>query len=179
MTDKQVARGGVAPRTFLALMSLIVVQSLCAVFFLADAVADFNDLGMAATADWHLMVEAVAALSLLLAVAFELRSLLQLLRRQAQVERGLTIAQGALHDLMEAYFREWKLTPSEADVAGFALKGASITEIARLRGSAEGTVKAHLNAIYRKAGVSGRGELVSLMIEDLMGQPLIPDAEAA
>jgi len=32
----------------------------------------------------------------------------------------------------------------------------------------EGTVKAQTNAIYRKAGVSGRPQLLSLFIEDLM-----------
>jgi len=37
-----------------------------------------------------------------------------------------------------------------------------------MRGSAEGTVKSQLNAIYRKAGVGNRGELLSLLIEELM-----------
>lgn len=58
-------------------------------------------------------------------------------------------------------------------MATFAIKGVSITDIAAMRGSAEGTVKAHLNAIYRKAGVSSRSELISLLIEDLMNQPLL------
>ena len=35
-------------------------------------------------------------------------------------------------------------------------------------GRPEGTVKAQTNAIYRKAGVSGRSQLLSLFIEDLM-----------
>ena len=82
------------------------------------------------------------------------------------------MAQGALSDLMEEYFVTWGLTPSEADVATFTIKGYSIAEIAELRGSAEATVKTHLNAIYRKAGVAGRGQLVSLLIEDLMRAPL-------
>ena len=30
-------------------------------------------------------------------------------------------------------------------------------------------MKAHSNAIYRKAGVNGRTQLLSLFIEDLMG----------
>ena len=42
-----------------------------------------------------------------------------------------------------------------------------------MRGSAEGTVKAHLNAIYRKAGVQGRGALLSMLVKDLMQEPLI------
>ena len=56
----------------------------------------------------------------------------------------------------------------EADVALFAIKGLSTAEIAALRQTSEGTVKAQTNAIYRKAGVSGRSQLLSLLIEDLM-----------
>jgi DNA-binding NarL/FixJ family response regulator len=40
-------------------------------------------------------------------------------------------------------------------------------------------VKTHLNAIYRKAGVQGRGQLVSVLIEDLLNAPLVPEAAAA
>jgi len=40
--------------------------------------------------------------------------------------------------------------------------------MARLRDSSEGTIKAQSNAIYRKAGVSGRAQLLSLFIEDLL-----------
>lgn len=60
------------------------------------------------------------------------------------------------------------LTPAEKDVALFAIKGMSIAEIAMLRETSEGTVKAQTNAIYRKAGVSGRSQLLSLFIDDLM-----------
>ncbi len=90
------------------------------------------------------------------------------------MEKSLGVAAGALAELMEDYFREWGLTPSEQDVAAFTIKGYAIAEIAEMRGSAEGTVKTHLNAIYRKAGVPGRGQLVSLLIEDLLNSPLVP-----
>jgi DNA-binding CsgD family transcriptional regulator len=53
-------------------------------------------------------------------------------------------------------------------VALFAIKGMSTSEIATLRTTSEGTVKAQTNAIYRKAGVSGRPQLLSLFIDDLM-----------
>ena len=43
-----------------------------------------------------------------------------------------------------------------------------VKEIAGLRNTSEGTVKAQTNAIYRKAGVTGRPQLLSLFIEDLM-----------
>jgi DNA-binding CsgD family transcriptional regulator len=44
----------------------------------------------------------------------------------------------------------------------------STQEIAELRQTSEGTVKAQTNAIYRKAGVSGRPQLLSLFIDELM-----------
>ena len=44
----------------------------------------------------------------------------------------------------------------------------STGEIAVLRSTSEGTVKAQTNAIYRKAEVSGRSQLLSLFIDDLM-----------
>jgi DNA-binding CsgD family transcriptional regulator len=70
--------------------------------------------------------------------------------------------------LLAERFDEWGLTPAEKDVALFAIKGMSTSEIAGLRNTSEGTVKAQTNAIYRKAGVSGRSQLLSLFIEDLM-----------
>ena len=45
-----------------------------------------------------------------------------------------------------------------------------------MRGTSEGTVKAQSNAIYRKAGVTGRTQLLSLFLEDLMGDASRPPA---
>ena len=74
-------------------------------------------------------------------------------------------------DLLEERFTLWGLTPAERDVALFAIKGLSTAEIATLRSTSEGTVKAQTNAIYRKAGVTGRPQLLSLFIEDLIDAP--------
>ena len=156
-----------------ALIVLIAVQLLCAAAFLSDSLTDIM-AGGASRVDWHQVIEYTATVSLLIAIAFEVQLLFQLLRREAHLERGMSIAAGALNDIIDEYFRTWGLTPSEQDVARFLMKGLDIADIARLRGSAEGTVKAHLNAIYRKSGVSGRAALISLLIEDLMGEPLVP-----
>ena len=67
----------------------------------------------------------------------------------------------------------WSLTPAEQDVANFTVKGYSISEIAQMRTSAEATIKTHRNAIWRKAGLAGRGQPVSLLIEDLLHAPII------
>ena len=54
-----------------------------------------------------------------------------------------------------------------------AIAGRSIAEIARLRQTKEGTVKAQGNAIYQKAGVTGRPQLPSLFIDELLGDGLV------
>lgn len=161
------------PTQATALAILIAVQVACAVFFTIDSLGDVSALG-GSPFTWHAGIELVATLSLLIAIGVEARVLLRLLRREAHMVRSLSAAARGLADLMEELFATWGLTPAEQDVATFLIKGSDIAEIARLRGSAEGTVKAHLNAIYRKAGVSGRPALVSLLLEDLMVDPLLP-----
>lgn len=164
------------PRRPSSLVVLILFQALCSAFFIFDVI---EDLRRGEIPVLHMLPEIGATIGLFVGIAFEVRSLMALLRRQAHMEKSLGVAAGALAELMEDYFRQWALTPSEADVAAFTIKGYSIAEIANLRGSAEGTVKTHLNAIYRKAGVQGRGQLVSLLIEDLLNAPLVPKAASA
>ncbi|MHA6324138.1 helix-turn-helix transcriptional regulator [Roseivivax sp. CAU 1753] len=147
---------------------LMVVQALCVVFFTGDVIADFYLVGAADSAPIHRNIELVATLSLLAAIALEARVLRDLLRRKAHLERSLSIANTAVYEVIEAHFANWKLSPSETDVATFLVKGLDIAEIARMRNCAEGTVKAHLNAIYRKSGTRNRGELLSVLIDSLL-----------
>ena len=161
----------------LFLVLLIVAQAGCAGFFIWDVVHDYLSEVTPFYLSWHLMVEAVATLLLVAAVALEGRMLIDLTRRNEAIERNMRVATGALGDVIEDYFNEWGLTPAERDVAMFAIKGMSNAEIAALRDSSEGTIKAHLNGVFRKAGVSGRNQLVSLLIEDLMSQPLVSDGK--
>ena len=154
------------------LMVLIVVQSACAVFFFNDSAVDIFTIGLDSL-DTHIVTEMLASIVLVIGVVVETSFLLRMLRRQAHMARGLEIASGALQHLIEGYYKSWALTAAEQDVASFTLKGFSIAEIASFRGSAEGTIKAHLNSIYRKSGVSGRTALVSLLLEDLMGGVLL------
>ncbi len=156
-----------------AVTALIVVQSLCAAFFLWDVIEDIRPDGLRSLHNLYIAVETAAALALVSAVVFEVHYLRRLLQRKAHLEAQVSIAAGAFHDIMLSHFDDWSLTPSESDVALFAIKGLSIAETAELRGSAEGTVKSQLNAVYRKAGVSGRGALLGLLIDDLVATPLV------
>lgn len=157
------------------LIGLIAVQSLCAAFFLWDVVTDIGPDGLRAFGNLHIGIETMAALALIAGIAVETRFLMQLLRRKAHLEDQVSIAAGAFHDVVLDHFDRWGLTPAEADVAMFTLKGCSIAETAQLRGAAEGTVKTQLSAVYRKAGVAGRGALLGLLIDDLIGAPLLPE----
>jgi len=163
-----------------AVAALMLVQAACAAFFLFDVLDDYLEAAAGVWARPHFVIELAANLSLVAAILFEGAYLLQLLRRQARADRALSVASGTLHEVMDTYFEDWGLTPSEADVARFTIKGFSIAEIASFRGSAEGTVKTHLNAIYRKSGMQGRSQLVNLLIEELLGAPILrPEVTAA
>ncbi|WP_236019463.1 helix-turn-helix transcriptional regulator [Fuscibacter oryzae] len=155
------------------LIALILFQTVCTLFFVADVSTDMKDLGLSSFLDPHILPELGATAGLVLGIVFEIAVLMRMLRKQAQLQQAMGVAAGALAEVMEGYFGRWGLTPSEADVAGFTVKGYAIAEIAGFRGSSEATVKTHLNAIYRKAGVAGRAQLVSLLVEDLFRAPLV------
>lgn len=116
------------------------------------------------------LIEIGAAVGLILGSTFGAYAILQARQRSEKAEAALRLASNAFMELLEERFNAWGLTPAEKDVALFAIKGMSISEIANLRSTSEGTVKAQTNAIYRKAGVSGRAQLLSLFIDDLMNQ---------
>lgn len=150
-------------------LAILVIQAFCAFFFVSDILSSL--LGFRSTpVSWEMReaVEIGAALGLILGVGVGGLMLWQALRERHRAEEQLRRASGAFADLLQERFQEWGLTPSEKDVALFAIKGMSTAEIASLRSTSEGTVKAQTNAIYRKAGVTGRPQLLSLFIEDLM-----------
>jgi DNA-binding CsgD family transcriptional regulator len=153
----------------LPFLAILVVQALCAFFFVSDILSSFIGV-QTAPISWEMreLLEIFAAFGLILGVVLGAVLLRRALHDRYAAEEQLRRASGAFMDLLKERFEEWGLTPSERDVALFAIKGLSTSEIAGLRSTSEGTVKAQTNAIYRKAGVSGRSQLLSLFIEDLM-----------
>lgn len=164
----------------LVVLLIFVVQALCAFFFVSDIL--FSVLGIyVRPIAWEIReyLELGAALGLVLGMVLGGIALYRSRRDHQSALEKLRRASGAFMELLEERFVEWGLTASERDVALFAIKGMSTGEIATLRNTAEGTVKAQTNAIYRKAGVSGRPQLLSLFIEDLMDDRPTPAPEAA
>ena len=87
------------------------------------------------------------------------------------------MARGAMAQLIELRFAEWNLTRSESEVALFAIKGSTIPDIARLRGSAEGTVRSQLSQVYAKAGVANQTMLLAVFLDDLIDPLAVDDAQ--
>lgn len=148
---------------------VFIIQVACAFFFVSDILASV--LGIRTTPiSWEMreLLEVGASVGLVLGVFLGGVMLRRVLIQRNAAEERLRRASGAFLDLLEERFAEWGLTTAERDVALFAIKGMSTAEIATLRSTSEGTVKAQTNAIYRKAGVTGRPQLLSLFIDDLM-----------
>ncbi len=159
------------------LWSLFAVQAVCCAYFLYDITLDFfqpNAVNSLADSD---LVEGIVTVVLFLGLAFTATELRRALSHQARLTEQLQVASGAFQALIEAKFTDWSLTGAERDVALLAIKGYSIAEIADLRQTAQGTAKAQAASVYRKADVSGRLQLISLFLDDLMNDTLIPSTQ--
>lgn len=64
-------------------------------------------------------------------------------------------------------------------MALFALKGLSVGEIADLRGTSEGTVRAQTASVYRKAGVLGRSQLIAIFLDEMVETPVLSGGATA
>lgn len=155
-------------------IALIGVQSVCAIVFLWDVIYDLQE---PLVATWHIVPEAMASLALIIGIGFEVVYLVHLLQRKTSLERSVEMASAQLQDIIQSHFDSWKLTASERDVAALMIKGLSISEIASVRGSADGTVKAHLSAIYRKSNARNRAEVLSHIMDTLIDKPLLAPAD--
>jgi DNA-binding CsgD family transcriptional regulator len=155
------------------LAGLLVLQIVCVGFFVLDITGDFTRWDVLGEGALHRGLELLATMALATGVALTWLEIRRLRQRQDRVEQQLRVASGAFLELIEEHFELWGLTPSERDVALLTIKGLPIAEIAALRATKDGTVKAQCNAIYSKAGVSGRHQLLSLFIEELLAERLV------
>lgn len=157
-------------RTILA--GVLALQAICILFLIVEATLDTLGMELEDILGTQDLLEIVVVAALLLGAGYLLLEFRRVVARQKVLEDQFKIASGAFSELLEQHFSEWALTPSERDIALFIIKGMSVAEIAGLRDSAEGTIKAHSSRIYAKAGVTGRHQLISLFIEELLADGL-------
>lgn len=159
---------GLRQRRVAALTVLIILQALCATFFLVDVIGDFVER---ADGRLHLDLEVIAVLGLCAGVILMLFELRDLLARMETMDSGIRAARGDMAGLIAKFFDDWRLTPSEREVAMLVLKGFDNEAIASLRGVAAGTVRAQTARIYAKAGVDGRAQLFGIFMDELLADP--------
>lgn len=160
-----------AARRTLILGLLLVVQVLCAVFFVADVVQETRHDGW----DGHTAFEAAVAFALFAGVLLGGVEMRRTIERNRRAENAAAAASGAFAVLIDTRFEEWGLTAAEAEVALLALKGFDVAEMSSIRGTAEGTIRAQLARVYAKAGVTSRPQFVCLFIDDLLAAPIVRD----
>lgn len=149
-------------------MAAAALQIACGVVFIWDVASEWQDM------DRHSWAELAAIAGLILGAMLALRELRKVMQRNARVESQLAAASGAFQTVLDQHFETWGLTPAERDVALLSIKGVSVADIARMRDTRDGTIKAQSTAIYRKAGVSNRAELISVVIEDVIAGLGVP-----
>lgn len=155
--------------TVLGLAALVVFQVMCATFFILELATDVLGLRhWAVTWEVREALQIGASIGLILGSVASILLLRRTLRHMGRVEQQLRAASGMFLDAMEDQFDAWDLSPTEKDVALFAIRGYSNAEIAAARGRSEATIKTQLNAVFRKAGFSGRTNLVSHFIDLLV-----------
>lgn len=152
--------------------AMALIQLFCGLGFAIDLAVEFPDprgwADLSARDLTHLVSE-LAMMVLLLAGFAIARRLTRLLAAQRDMLKGnLASLRGDFDRILHRRFDDWRLSPAQRDVALLCLRGLRIAEIAAARGSAEGTVKAHLGAVFRAAGVRGRSELMALFMEEFL-----------
>lgn len=158
------------------LWALFALQIFCALFFVLDATLDFFGIEGGTGVRALDTFEYIIAAALLIGVLITGREIDRVMRRNTHLADQVRAASGEFGKLLDDRFADWGLTASERDVAILSIKGLSVADIAQARGSAEGTVKAHSAAVYRKSGVTGRLQLLSLFVDELVDAPMIgPD----
>jgi DNA-binding CsgD family transcriptional regulator len=143
----------------------------CGLVFGVDVVIETlialrKDAGLAEFS--HIMLELLATALLAVSTWLTIRQLQVLRREVAAGKRQLTLLRTEFDKVIANRFQAWRLSHSEQDVALLTIKGLSIHDIADTRQTREGTIKAQLSMIFRKAGVSSRTELLALFMDELL-----------
>lgn len=154
------------------LLVLTVIQGLCLIGLGIDLWGEFpqadswRDLSIDG---WvHLASECAMVALVLTGLAVARFAMTRLHVERNELRDELVSLRGEFDQIIQARFDDWKLSAAQKDVALLTLRGLRIAEIASARNCAEGTVKAHLNAIFRAADVHTRNELIGLLMEELL-----------
>jgi DNA-binding NarL/FixJ family response regulator len=142
-----------------------IVLVAATLFFAFDIIVDLVEKDES----WlHLLVESIVFLAISTVLFQELRRLRQLKAELSEERTRTARLSGELLAVMRKQFAQWRLSPSESEIALLLIKGLSMKEIAEARQVKEKTIRQQATSVYAKSGYAGRHELAAHFIEDLM-----------
>jgi len=143
-----------------------VVQLLCGGVLAVDVGAELhaellNDAPIRSGMILHLLFETLATLALFVGFGLTWRQITRLRRSAIGDAAKLHSLRGEFDTLLHQRFAGWGLSKAETDIALLSLRGLKTTEIARMRHTRDGTIRAQLSTIFRKSGRPSRPELLA------------------
>ncbi|WP_254694102.1 helix-turn-helix transcriptional regulator [Sulfitobacter sp. SK012] len=146
-----------------------VLYAASALAFLTELIGEISGYYLF-SASWivHEVIATITLFGFAIGGLLIWRSYYLILQRHKETKRLLRSAQGEFFEMLGLQFDRWGLSEAERDVALLTVKGMTVDEIAELRGTSSGTIKSQNNAIYRKANVKSRTQLLGSLIEELL-----------
>jgi DNA-binding CsgD family transcriptional regulator len=168
MIDTQPPPDRKSRQVFVTGISLFIL-TISEILLILDVVSEMYGIGFDFYYDYHIEIETTAVFALGIALIFIGANFWRILRENRGYRAMAGLASGEFIKVVDGKFDDWEFSESEREVAFLLIKGLSIQEMADVRETKPGTIKSQGNAIYRKAGVKGRNELVAYFVEDLLG----------
>lgn len=167
------ARNGILGQNRSVMRQILLIQFVCALVFGIDVSVELHRdlLGSQKLTVWqtaHLVIETLAVGALLMGFLLSGREMRRLRQEADRQGDTLAILRGHFDDILVMRFAVWGLSKAESDIALLSLRGLKISEIATLRKTKEGTIKAQLSAIFHKAGIGTRTELLGLFMDEFL-----------
>ena len=148
----------------------LLVYCISLLAFTIDFLSEVTGWKFLSALPWilHEIFTLMTLVGLCVGMYFIARSYRLAARNTRYLAKQLDAAKGAFQSGIDGYFEQWGLSEAEKDIALLTIKGMTISEIAEIRNTKQSTIKTQSSAIYKKAGVSSRAQLVSLLIEELL-----------
>ncbi len=150
-----------------------MVLGISETLLVLDVLSENFGIGFDFYYDYHVALETVVVFILGFSLIIVGAAFWRILRENRNYRAMAGLASGEFLRVLDSKFSEWELSDSEREIALLLIKGLTIQEIADVRNTKPGTIKSQSNAVYRKADVKSRNELVAYFVEDLLsGQDL-------
>ena len=148
----------------------VLVYCISLIAFTVDFLSEVTGWKFLSALPWilHEIFTLMTLVGLCVGMYFIARSYRLAASNTRYLVKQLDAARGAFQSGIDGYFEQWGLSEAEKDIALLTIKGMTISEIAEIRQTKQSTIKTQSSAIYKKAGVSSRAQLVSLLIEELL-----------